>query len=291
MEILIGVAGWDYPDWKDTVYGNLPRAQHLPFLAQFLDLVEVNVTFYRLPEPTTVSGWLRKVRPTRLRFVLKLFRGFTHEPDLLTDDSLPAFRQLSELVASEDRLAGILAQFPSRFRPTAPALELLAALRVQLEPFPLFLEIRHPSWEKSEILSYLHELGYHLVTLDYPFTPHPETPNLFNFRGQVYLRFHGRNRSTWFSPDATRETRYDYLYSPDELRPWLEQLKQHAAQIQRALLVFNNHPRGQAVANALQARALAAGRPVEIPSSPLAQHPALQGFVRVRERDAGPLFR
>ena len=80
--IRVGTAGWSYPDWKGQVYPKpQPRGfDPLRYLAQDVDAVEVNSTFYRIPDPTMTRRWVTCVddHPT-FRFTAKLWEGFTHE--------------------------------------------------------------------------------------------------------------------------------------------------------------------------------------------------------------------
>jgi uncharacterized protein YecE (DUF72 family) len=63
-----------------------------------------------------------------------------------------------------------------------------------------------------------------------------------------YIRFHGRNRSKWYTGDS--KERYDYLYSEDELQGWLPKIRKLAGQTEKIFIFFNNHRKGQAVINA-----------------------------------------
>ena len=63
-----------------------------------------------------------------------------------------------------------------------------------------------------------------------------------------YIRFHGRNRSKWYSGDS--KERYDYLYSEDELKEWLPKIHKLSEQTEKVFIFFNNHRKGQAITNA-----------------------------------------
>jgi uncharacterized protein YecE (DUF72 family) len=64
----------------------------------------------------------------------------------------------------------------------------------------------------------------------------------------AYLRFHGRNRETWWGSDAA--ARFDYLYTEEELRQWIPRIRRMASQASRFRIYFNNHRKGQAAVNA-----------------------------------------
>src|SRR6185436_5670378 len=64
-----------------------------------------------------------------------------------------------------------------------------------------------------------------------------------------YIRLHGRNAKAWFSKEAGRDEKYDYLYSRDELRLWEEAIREMEAE--KLFVILNNHFQGKAIANAL----------------------------------------
>jgi len=70
-----------------------------------------------------------------------------------------------------------------------------------------------------------------------------------------YVRLHGRNYQDWFREKAPRDDRYNYLYSVEELEPWITRIKEIAAKTKESYVITNNHFRGQAVVNALEIKA------------------------------------
>src|SRR5262249_41221152 len=82
-----------------------------------------------------------------------------------------------------------------------------------------------------------------------------------------YVRLHGRNYENWFRQDAAPHDRYDYLYSPEELEPWVERIKKISRDAQETYVVTNNHFRGQGVVNALEIMAMLEGEKVDGPAS------------------------
>ena len=79
--IAVGIAGWSYPDWKDTVYGD-SREDALVYISRFVDAIEINSTFYRPPSAKVVEAWLRRTAPREgFFFTAKLHRDFTHAPE------------------------------------------------------------------------------------------------------------------------------------------------------------------------------------------------------------------
>ena len=79
--IRVGTAGWHYEDWNGTVYPR-PRPRGfdpLETLSHLFDAIEINVTFYRVPDPSMTRTWVRRVASNPdFRFTAKLFRDLTH---------------------------------------------------------------------------------------------------------------------------------------------------------------------------------------------------------------------
>jgi uncharacterized protein YecE (DUF72 family) len=295
METLVGIAGWDYPDWAGIVYPS-PRLRGfhpIPYLSRFLDILEVNATFYSIPPPTAAEAWVRRAEHSRLQYAVKLFQGFTHDPDLLAGESAEQFKALVRPLAESGRLAGILAQFPQRFHASPESYRVVHAIADAFFSLPasLFFEFRHISWEDDRALKTIRDAGAEMVSIDYPFLASPESPALVCLNGSVYIRYHGRNRENWYrmapqtasrdEQEATKVARYDYRYSLGELQTWVTQLQQHAESIQRAVLVFNNHARGQEVENAIMAQYLLRGAPVAVPHGPLTVNLFIAPYIAV----------
>src|SRR5688500_9440311 len=82
--VRVGVAGWDYPDWKGVLYpAPKPRGfDPVRFLAGYIDLIEINSTFYRPPTADVAQRWVDRVADLPdFRYTAKLYRRFTHDRD------------------------------------------------------------------------------------------------------------------------------------------------------------------------------------------------------------------
>jgi len=82
-----------------------------------------------------------------------------------------------------------------------------------------------------------------------------------------YVRLHGRNYQDWFREKAPRDDRYNYLYSIDELEPWITRIKEVAAKTKESYVITNNHYKGKAVANALMLKSMVSGERSTAPSA------------------------
>ncbi len=141
-------------------------------------------------------------------------------------------------------------QFPNSFRPSEATNRYVTALREELSDIALVAEFRNREWQTSDTLELLQGLGIGLVNVDQPQYRSLLRPSTDVTSRIAYVRFHGRNYQNWWK--GTNETRYDYLYSAEELAPWADRLVDIAAdeQAKEVFAFFNNHRRGQAVRNA-----------------------------------------
>ena len=96
----------------------------------------------------------------------------------------------------------------------------------------------------------------------------------------AYVRLHGRNYQNWFSPKADVRARYDYLYQPQELEPWVVRIKSVAQDTEYTYAVTNNHNLGKATVNALELEAFLSGGPVRVPPVLMEHYPDLQGIAK-----------
>jgi uncharacterized protein YecE (DUF72 family) len=268
--IRVGVAGWDYDDWRGPVYPEpAPRGfDPLTFLAGYFDVIEVNSTFYRPPPAKVSRSWARRVAHLPdFRFTAKLWRRFTHERDAFGADDVKRAREPFEALAEEGRLGAVLLQFPWSFKRDEASREWLRDVALAFRGLPLVVEVRHASWNVPELYRSLHEQGIGFVNVDQPIFRNSLAPSAVATAAVGYVRIHGRNARDWFRAEASRDERYDYLYSAEELRPWSERARALAELpgVKDVYVVTNNHFGGQEVANAAMLRAMVEGRRAKAP--------------------------
>ena len=278
--LKVGVAGWSYPDWQDVVYpsGVASARDHLRYLAGFVDVIEINTTFYHPPEIDTVMGWCDRVADIEdFTFAVKLWRRFTHSRE---EHWQPAELQdfLRRVRPVFDRgLGGVmLAQFPHSFHHTPENMTYLQELLRQIEDIPVVVEVRHDTWNNPEAFAMLKINGAGLCSIDQPMFRGSLAP-VERVTGDIaYIRLHGRNKEHWFAEEAGRDERYNYLYSDDELEPWIKRARKMAAKAREVYVIANNHFRGQAVCNALMLKAVLRGERVRAPAVLLEHFPELR---------------
>jgi uncharacterized protein YecE (DUF72 family) len=283
--IRVGVAGWDYPDWKGIVYpAPRPRGfDPVRYLAAYVDLIEINSTFYRPARPEVAERWAERVADLDgFRFSAKLWRRFTHERDTAwSREEVDRVRHGLLPLRRAGRLDAVVAQFPWSFKNDDASRERLGDLVRAFRDFPLVVEVRHESWNDPEFYAWLadHRVGF--VNIDQPLFARSIKPSERATARVGYIRVHGRNYRDWFRKGAGRDARYNYLYEPRELRPWVERARDLAADRTTATVdvVFNNHSKGKAVVNAVQFRKELSGRRVPAPPTLFETYgDALKGF-------------
>jgi uncharacterized protein YecE (DUF72 family) len=159
MQVLIGTSGFSYPAWRGSFYPEKwPEKQMLGFYAGRLGAVEINNSFYRMPNPETLGRWAAET-PAGFRFALKSPRRITHEKKLV--DVATAVERLDQAArALGDKLGPILFQLPPTLRKDLVRLDdFLAALPPGLKPA---VEFRHESWFADDVYA---RLGVHGAAL------------------------------------------------------------------------------------------------------------------------------
>jgi len=250
-EILVGTSGYSFDDWVGTFYPPGTRSgDYLGYYARHFPVVEVNSTYYRVPEPGTLAAMERKT-PDGFRFVVKLHQAFTHERSC--DPGLVArFAAVLEPLKHAGKYDGLLLQFPWAFRRTPENRRHLATLREAFAGEPMWVEFRHDSWLTPVLAESLREHAIGYCAVDEPALPGLMPPVAFATTADAYVRFHGRNRAKWWgSPGAGRSgDRYDWDYTREELGSWMQKIAQLAEQSRRVYLFFNNCHAGQAARSA-----------------------------------------
>jgi uncharacterized protein YecE (DUF72 family) len=267
--IRVGTCAWaDESCSKAWDPKGVKGSERLGYYAERFDVVEANSTFYRLPDEELVARWARLL-PAGFTMHVKAFGLMTRHPvklDVLPEDLQDAveadergrvdrpsrevrgevfrrFLAALEPLREAGRLGGILMQFPPYVVPKERSYEYLEWAREQLAGYEMLVEFRHKAWfeDPAEPLAFLEERGMTYVTVDAP----PDVIPLVVGRtsGTAYVRLHGRNRATWFKRTGSTAERFDYLYSPSELREWAKTLRELDGEAQAVYAMFNNNGR------------------------------------------------
>jgi uncharacterized protein YecE (DUF72 family) len=243
--IHIGTSGWQYRDWRGRFYPReLPQRLWLEHYAARFSTVEVNNTFYRLPEAAVFEDW-RERTPEGFIVTVKASRFLTHMKRL-RDPSEPLQRLLSRARKLGPKLGPVLYQMPPRFPVDTGLLrEFLSVLPDQ--PRAAF-EFRDPSWQTDEVLQLIDGAGAAWVLADRP----GARVEPIVTGGWTYVRFH---QGTETGPD----------YRLEKLRRWADRIAQMP--IEGGYGYFNNDPGAAAVRDAERFREMLADRTANEPSA------------------------
>jgi uncharacterized protein YecE (DUF72 family) len=278
--IRVGPAGWSYKDWVGQVYPKpQPRGfDPLSYLAVYFDAVEINSTFYRIPDAKTTQRWAARVADhPDFRFTAKLWQGFTHEGTASAQDEA-AFRQAMAPLQEAGRLGAVLVQFPYRFHHTPENRATIQRLADAFRDYPLVLEIRHRSWDRAEVFAWLQDLNIGFCNIDQPQVSYGIGLTRVVTNPVGYLRLHGRNAAMWFAEEASATARYDYRYPAEELQELVEAAEVISRRARDTYVITNNHFRGQAALNALELRSHLRRALVPVPPPLLTAYPELRAI-------------
>ena len=257
--IKIGTCGFSYPEWKGPFYPEkLPPQQMLAYYARHFSAVEINSTYYHIPPARNMAAMAKRAEG-RVEFAVKAHQDMTHSRDRYAG-ALPRFCEAIGPLREAGRLGCVLAQFPFSFKASPENAEFLRRVAGDLTPDPVVVEFRHGSWITEDTFGLLKDLGLAYCAVDEPRLPNLPPPVVRVTASPAYLRFHGRNREKWWIHAEAWE-RYDYLYTEAELSEWLPRIRSLAAGAETCFVFFNNHARGQAVANAAMLASLLALSP------------------------------
>ena len=216
MRLHVGTSGYNFPEWKGSFYPpKLPSAKWLEYYAQQLGTVEINYTFYRMPNAKTVAGW-NAATPEGFIFVLKAPQKITHIARLRNvDEPLRVF--LDTIRNLHAKLGPVLFQLPPNFKKD------IARLGDLLTQFPpdarAACEFRHASWWSDDVYELLRSTNTALCIAD---TEDGTTPEIAtaNF-GYVRLRDEG--------------------YSEEGLRAWKQKVQALGGSAWTDAYVFFKH--------------------------------------------------
>ncbi|HEV2884806.1 MAG TPA: DUF72 domain-containing protein [Pyrinomonadaceae bacterium] len=290
-KIRVGPAGWSYKDWEGIVYPHKPGAKFDPleYLTRFFNTIEINSSFYRPFTPETAQSWIRRAAgKADFRFTAKLHRVFTHERGKATAGDEKLVRTGIDKLAGAGKLGAVLIQFPWSFKNTDDDRLYLTKLLDRFKDYPLVVEVRHTSWNNPQIYDWLEELGVGICNIDQPVFTKSIKPAALTTSGIGYVRLHGRNYQDWFREKAPRDDRYNYLYTLDELEPWITRIKEVAAKTRESYVITNNHFRGQAVVNALEIKSTLTEKRVPAPAPLFEKYPALENSAKPEDESAEP---
>jgi len=237
--LYVGTSGWQYRHWRGTFYPQkLAQARWLDHYAERFRTVEVNNTFYHLPEASTFEAW-RERAPDDFVLAVKMSRFLTHLKRL-RDPKEPVQRFMSRAEKLGRKLGPVLLQMPPQME--AEPERLAATLELMPPGVRVAAEFRHPSWFSDQVFEILSEHGAALCLAD---SPRRKTP-FVRTAAWGFVRFHeGRA-----SPHP--------CYGERALESWVERLEGLFGKRADVFAYFNNDGRACAIRDAIVFARLAA---------------------------------
>jgi len=231
----VGCSGWEYKHWRGDFYPlDVPKTRWFEYYAARFDTVEINNTFYRLPEQSTFAAWAARA-PSAFTFAIKASRFLTHMKKL-KDPEEPLDRLFTRMRPMKKHLGPVLYQLPPGWKVDRERLEhFLQALPSGIRHV---LEFRDPTWYADDVKAMM---ARHRVSLC-----------LHDMRGSatarervgpaVYVRFHGASGH------------YSGGYPDDRLRAWADWLNKQRVEGADVYAYFNNDVGGHAPRDAVKLR-------------------------------------
>jgi uncharacterized protein YecE (DUF72 family) len=280
--LRIGTCSWaDEALSKFWYPKEVPPKERLRYYAEHFSTVEVDSTYYRLPERSAVQGWADRT-PDGFVMHVKAFGLMTRHPVRLEQlppdlrEGMPVdergrvnrpsreqrgevFRQFLaalEPLRETGKLGGILFQLPPYVVWKPSSLDYLDWAHEQVGADAMLVEPRHRSWfaedVRAELLGWLEERRLSWVVVDAPKVAAKNVPDTLVAVTSplAYVRFHGRNARTWNVRGGSAAQRFDYLYEEEELREWVPTLRDLSGQSEEAYAFFNNNNQTNGVAQA-----------------------------------------
>ena len=232
--VHIGTSGWQYDHWRGPFYPeDLPRGRWLEHYADHLAAVEINRTFYSLPDRSVLEGWAETV-PDGFVFAVKASRYLTHMKKL-NDPAEPLANLLQVARGLDSKLGPLLVQLPPRWR-SNPG-RLASFLSEVPEDLRVAVETRDPRWFEERVFRVLadHNAAFCIWELAGTESPREVTSDL------VYIRLHGPT-----------EERYEGSYDTAALAGWAGAISTWRDQGRDVHCYFDNDQAGYAVANAME---------------------------------------
>jgi uncharacterized protein YecE (DUF72 family) len=258
-ENLIGCSGWNYGDtpdnggWTKVFYPD-KETKRLRYYSQFFNTAEMDASFYEKFYSHMTKGTfigMTKATPEKFQFSVKVPEIITHVKRMdVKKGAMISFEEFLDKISPlkrANKLGAILFQLPPSF--TVNDFKNIEQFLDRLPTngsYDYAIEFRNPSWGTEGPWEMLKHYNIAAVMTDSPAKENLQflSDVIITTANHSFIRFHGRNTKGHYW--------YNYLYSEQELRPWVEKVKQIKEQTKTLRIYFNNHYGGKAVVNAMQ---------------------------------------
>jgi uncharacterized protein YecE (DUF72 family) len=201
-----------------------------------------------MPTASQMKNMLKRSEG-RVKFTIKANETITHRiEDELTQNIVYNFKKAIEPLQQDDKLLCVLVQFPESFHYDIQERKYVDKVLQFFSNVPIVLEMRNAKWQNESVYNELRQRN-----VGWCITDNPQFKNSMKLAYTAtsnisYMRFHGRNAKNWYTGD--NRTRYDYLYSDEELETFIPDLAKLVELTTIVQLFFNNHAKSQAAINA-----------------------------------------
>ena len=287
-KVLIGTCSWTDKELvasgKFYPHASMSAEERLRFYSDNFPLVEVDSTYYALPNERTAALWAERT-PRDFTFDVKAFRLFTGHwadkaafprdlqseigevpqgkrgfyykdvPDSIQTELWRRFRASLTPLREAGKLGLVLMQYPSWVFPGTASKDLILQAKEQLPDDRLAIEFRHRSWvdekHRDDTLRFLRDNDLAFVSVDEPQGFASSLPPLAVATTDLaYVRFHGRNAATWEGKAASSAMRFDWYYTSEEMGEWVPRIRDLQAQTREVHALMNTNRGDQGPANA-----------------------------------------
>jgi len=283
-DIRVGISSWTEPTLVKSGWyppDATTAEDRLRYYASKFPIVEVDSTFYAIPNARTAQLWVERT-PKDFTFNAKAYALLTHHPtpaarlpkdireklsesegNVYFKDLGPKekesiwdrFREGLQPLQDANKLGAVVFQFPKWFLPSPSAYRFMEDLREWLPDIGIAIEFRQLSWMKEErrqrVIQFLKDHGFTYVVVDEPQGFASSVPPVVAVTAPLgMVRFHGRNRETWEKKGISTAEKFRYLYEPTELKAWVPNLREMAKDAGEVHAIFNNCYSDYAVRNA-----------------------------------------
>ena len=253
-KLRVGCSGWGYDDWLGGFYPEgTPKSDYLKLYANTFDTVEVDSSFYRIPQPAMSANWRRTV-PDGFLFTAKFPKKITHEKKLVHIEE-PLSWMYKSMAELRDRLGALVVQLPPSVKFDSHWDHLKTLLNLLDPKIHHAIEFRNKSWFKDEVYELLRSKNVAMAWTENQYVSSPPVVTA-DF---VYLRLVGERDIEEFKETVKDRSK--------EMREWYAHLEEKAGDARQVFVFFNNHYAGFGPASVNEFRRLAGLMEVGFPAA------------------------
>lgn len=274
--IYMGTSGYYYDDWiglfnppkrsakalREATEGERADQDRLLFYQKYFSFVEINHTFYQEPVIAQFAG-IEKRSKAGMKYAVKVHKDISHTRAW---DAAQARQLMRRYIAAvgplveSGRFYSFLIQLEDHCCRTQQRLDYLRGVCEEAVSMRLdvHIEFRHASWHMLQVLTSLKDAGIGICNTDIPPVKHAFPLKAYATTDKGYLRYSGRNLAHWYPPPgaagkvATRNARYDYEYSVEELKTLVDGQLTLMRKTGQMAVAYNNHFQAKAIRNAIE---------------------------------------